>query len=89
MAGASGPPCITVEQPQAAARLQAVLVLIDQHKDRWSLPADVRVVVCYEAGQDAFWIWRALQAHGIECYVVDPASILRIPRKENSHSTAK
>jgi transposase len=65
----------TVEQPQATARLQAVLALIDQHEDRWSLPADVRVVVCYEAGQDAFWIWRALQAHGIECYVVDPASI--------------
>jgi transposase len=65
----------TVEQPQAAARLQAVLALIDEHRDRWSLPADVRIVVCYEAGQDAFWIWRALQAHGIECYVVDPASI--------------
>ena len=65
----------TVDQPHAAARLQAVLALIDQHKDRWSLPADVRIVVCYEAGQDAFWIWRALQAHGIECYVVDPASI--------------
>jgi transposase len=33
------------------------------------------VVVSYEAGQDAFWISRALQARGIECYVVDPASI--------------
>ncbi|SEA66307.1 transposase [Paraburkholderia sartisoli] len=39
------------------------------------LPADVRVVVSCEAGQDAFWICRALQARGIECYVVDPASI--------------
>ncbi|CAG9186286.1 IS110 family transposase ISMno20 [Cupriavidus pinatubonensis] len=29
----------------------------------------------YEAGQDAFWICRALQARGIECHVVDPASI--------------
>jgi transposase len=35
----------------------------------------VRVVVSYEAGQDGFWICRALQARGIECYVVDPASI--------------
>jgi transposase len=35
----------------------------------------VRTVVSYEAGQDAFWICRALQARGIECYVVDPASI--------------
>ena len=29
----------------------------------------------YEAGQDAFWICRALQARSIECHVVDPASI--------------
>ena len=65
----------TVEQPQAAARLQAVLALIDAHRHSWSLPAGVRIVVCYEAGPDAFWIWRALQAQGIECYVLDPASI--------------
>jgi transposase len=64
-----------VAEPQAAARLQAVLNLIEQHKAKWSLPAGVRVVVSYEAGQDAFWICRALQARGIECYVVDPASI--------------
>jgi transposase len=31
--------------------------------------------VSYEAGQGAFWICRALQGRGIECYVVDPASI--------------
>src|SRR6202171_228049 len=65
----------TVAQPQAAARLQAVLDLIEAHKEKWSLPAGVRTVVSYEAGQDAFWICRALQARGIECYVVDPASI--------------
>jgi len=64
-----------VAQPQAAARLQAVLDLIEAHKEKWLLPAGVRVVVSYEAGQDAFWICRALQARGIECYVVDPASI--------------
>jgi len=64
-----------VAQPQAAARLQAVLDLIERLKEKWLLPADVRVVVSYEAGQDAFWICRALQARGIECYVVDPASI--------------
>jgi transposase len=65
----------TVAQPQAAARLQAVLDLIGRYKDKWSLPAGVRVVVSYEAGQDGFWICRALHAHAIECYVVDPASI--------------
>ena len=65
----------TVAQLQAVARLQAVLDLIEQHKDKWSLPAGVRVVVSYEAGQDGFWICRALQGRGIECYVIDPASI--------------
>ncbi|KJK24000.1 transposase [Burkholderiaceae bacterium 16] len=65
----------TVAQPQAPARLQAVLDVIEQQKLKWSLPAGVRIVVSYEAGQDAFWICRALQAHGIECYVIDPASI--------------
>jgi transposase len=65
----------TVAQPQAATRLQAVLDVIEQQKLQWSLPAATRVVVSYEAGQDAFWICRALQARGIECHVVDPASI--------------
>jgi transposase len=64
-----------VAQPQAATRLQAVLDVIEQQKLQWSLPAATRVVVSYEAGQDAFWICRALQARGIECHVVDPASI--------------
>ncbi|TDG03999.1 IS110 family transposase [Paraburkholderia guartelaensis] len=65
----------TVAQPQAAARLQEVLDLIEAHKQKWLLPADVRIAVSYEAGQDAFWICRALQTRHIACYVVDPASI--------------
>ncbi|MFL9912821.1 IS110 family RNA-guided transposase [Paraburkholderia sp. RL17-337-BIB-A] len=65
----------TVAEPQAVSRLQAVLTLIGQQKEKWALPADARVVVSYEAGQDAFWIFRAPQACGIECHVVDPASI--------------
>ena len=65
----------TVPQPQAAARLQATLDLIEIHKEKWSLPEDVRIVVSYEAGQDAFWICRALRHRHIECHVVDPASI--------------
>jgi transposase len=52
-----------------------VLDVIEAHREKWSLPAGVRTVVSYEAGQDAFWICRALQARDIECYVVDPASI--------------
>ena len=57
-----------VAEPQAVSRLQAVLMLIGQQKERWALPADARVVISYEAGQDAFWIFRTLQACGIECH---------------------
>jgi transposase len=32
----------TVAQPQAASRLQAVLALIEQHKEKWMLPANAR-----------------------------------------------
>ncbi len=35
----------TVAQPQAAARLQAVLDLIEAYRGKWSLPADVRIAV--------------------------------------------
>jgi transposase len=34
-----------------------------------------RVVTCYEAGRDGFWLHRSLESHGAESYVVDPASI--------------
>ena len=37
--------------------------------------ADCRVVSCYEAGRDGFWIHRALVAEGIESHVLDSASI--------------
>ena len=34
-----------------------------------------RILVCYEAGHDGFWLARALGKMGIECCVLDPASI--------------
>jgi len=34
-----------------------------------------RIVVCYEAGYDGFWLARALAKIDIECRVLDPASI--------------
>lgn len=55
-----------VTQPRARARLQAMLDLIERQKGKWSLPADVRIVVSYEAGQDGFWIYRALRARGTQ-----------------------
>jgi transposase len=42
---------------------------------RFGLALDARVVSCYEAGRDGFWIHRALEARGIRNRVVDSASI--------------
>jgi len=36
---------------------------------------DRRIVVCYEAGYDGFWLARALAERRVECRVLDPASI--------------
>jgi transposase len=36
---------------------------------------DRRILVCYEAGYDGFWLARAFAKLGIECRVLDPASI--------------
>ncbi len=35
----------------------------------------VRVVSCYEAGYDGFWLDRLLRRHGIDNHIIDPASI--------------
>lgn len=48
---------------------------IAQGRARFSLPAAVPVVSCYEAGRDGFWIHRALQQRGIRNRVVDSASV--------------
>jgi transposase len=62
------------EEPQV--RLSAAVQCIEEQKRKWGLPAGVRVVIVYEAGQDGFWIARALQKLGYEIYVTDPASVV-------------
>jgi len=53
----------------------ALLAEIERAKAKLNCPADARVVSCYEAGRDGFWIHRALQGEGIESRVLDSASI--------------
>jgi transposase len=36
----------------------------------------VRVVSCYEAGRDGFWLHRVLCGAGVENRVIDPTSLL-------------
>ena len=64
----------TLKQEVAGARLGAAIEAIEQTRARWAL-GDARVEVIYEAGQDGFWIARALEGRGYAVRVVDPASI--------------
>lgn len=56
----------------------ALLTLIGAARRRAEagLGGTVRVVACYEAGYDGFWLHRLLVAHGIANQVIDPASLL-------------
>jgi len=48
---------------------------IERSKEHFGLGDEVRVVSCYEAGRDGFWLHRYLESHGVENLVVDPSSI--------------
>jgi transposase len=65
----------TVRSEHPQQRLGDAVAVIEGAKKKWGLPEDTRVVVSYEAGQDAFWIQRELEKRGYEVVVIDPASI--------------
>ncbi len=48
---------------------------IDRAREKFHLPKGCRIVSCYEAGRDGFWIHRRLVEEGIENLVVDSSSI--------------
>ena len=59
----------------ASGDLSAVARILAAGRARFGLPATARVVSCYEAGRDGFWIHRALVGVGVANRVVDSASI--------------
>jgi transposase len=65
----------TTKQEEAAKRLEEAIGLMETARREWRLAPSCRVVVLYEAGQDGFWISRALEQRGYEVVIVDPASI--------------
>ena len=50
------------------------------------IAAPVKVVAIQEVGLDGFWIYRLLEANGVESHVVDPASIA-VPRRHRRAKT--
>ncbi len=54
---------------------KALLSAIAWAREKFGLGEEARVVSCYEAGRDGFWLHRFLVANGVENLVVDSASI--------------
>lgn len=52
-----------------------LLAVIEKAKQRFGLRPNAKVVCCYEAGRDGFWIHRFLTQAGIDNLVVDSSSI--------------
>jgi transposase len=59
----------------AAGDLVAVRRALEKGRAWFGLAATARVLSCYEAGRDGFWIHRALAGLGVANRVVDSASI--------------
>lgn len=59
---------------------------VSRAKEKLGLSVDARVVCCYEAGRDGFWIDRMLKKQGYKNHVMDPASI-EVPRRSRTRKT--
>jgi transposase len=70
----------------AGGDMAAVRREIAAARRRFGLSAAARVVSCYEAGREGFWLQRWLVAHGVENVVVDSASIEVNRRKRRAKS---
>ena len=58
-----------------AGELVKLQETVAEAKQRFGLGSETRVVSCYEAGRDGFWLHRHLRDVGIENEVVDSSSI--------------
>jgi transposase len=69
-----------------AGNLAQLQVEIKLAKQKFKMGEDARMVSCYEAGRDGFWIHRYLECQGIENLVVDSAS-LEVNRRKRRAKT--
>jgi transposase len=74
------------ERSVPARDLGTLVEEIAAAKRRFGLPPHARVISCYEAGRDGFWLHRALRANGIANMVVDSSSI-EVPRRARRRKT--
>jgi transposase len=72
------------ERTIAAGDVGALEWEIGRAKERFHLGEETRVLSCYEAGRDGFWLHRYLEQAGHENLVVDSASIEVSRRKRRA-----
>jgi len=78
---------VRVREKNIPARdLDALGEAISRAKKKFKLAEEARVVSCYEAGRDGFWLHRYLESVGIESLVVDSASI-EVSRRKRKKKT--
>lgn len=66
----------TVSAEGASQRLDQLTAEIEKIRTKWNVDDQVRTTVLYEAGQDGFWIYRALmKLDGYDVHICDPSSI--------------
>lgn len=58
-----------------AGDLNGLVLEVARAKHRLGVPESARVVSCYEAGRDGFWLHRFLLSEGVENVVMDSSSI--------------
>ena len=67
----------------ASRDTRALLDQIEWARGELDVP-EGRVVSCYEAGRDGFWLHRFLEAHGVESVIIDSSSIEVNRRKKRA-----
>lgn len=68
----------------SAGGFEALMEEIRRARLAFGLTEDCRIISCYEAGRDGFWIHRVLVSMGIESHIVEPASIQVDRRKRRA-----
>jgi transposase len=63
--------------PIKGGNAEGLMAKLEAARDRVAKATGQRpqVVLCYEAGYDGFWLARLLEQRGIECLVMEPASL--------------
>ncbi len=88
MAAVHAPHIDRVSRHKLTPGAEGVLALVGRVREQAEhvLGVPVRVVSCYEAGRDGFWLHRVLQEAGIENQVIDPTLLLVDRRSRRAKS---